>query len=44
MNAPGQLLTLNVRGGARICVPADINQITTYILLEQEDWFEVVRG
>jgi FkbM family methyltransferase len=37
---PGQLLTLNVRGGARICVPADINQITTYILLEQEDWFE----
>jgi len=36
----GQLLTLNVRGGARICVPADINRITTYILLEQEDWFE----
>ena len=40
MSDPGQLLTLNVRGGARICVPADINQITTYILLEQEDWFE----
>jgi FkbM family methyltransferase len=31
---------LNVRGGARICVPAVINRITPYVLLEQEDWFE----
>ena len=37
---PKQSLVLNVRGGARICVPADIEQITTYILLEQDDWFE----
>jgi FkbM family methyltransferase len=36
----GDILTLNVRGGARICVPGDINQITCYVLLEQEDWFE----
>ena len=33
-------LILNVRGGARICVPAVIERITPYILLEQEDWFE----
>ncbi len=40
MNAPGQQLTLNVRGGARLCVPDNVDQITTYVLLEQEDWFE----
>jgi len=33
-------LVLNVRGGARLCVPAEIGQITPYVLLEQEDWFE----
>ena len=33
-------LVLNVRGGVRLCVPADISQITPYVLLEQEDWFE----
>jgi FkbM family methyltransferase len=31
---------LNIRGGARICVPDSLDQITTYVLLEQEDWFE----
>ncbi len=36
----GDVMVLNVRGGARICVPAVLNQITPYILLEQEDWFE----
>lgn len=36
---PGRLV-LNVRGGARLCVPAVIDQITPYVLLEQEDWFE----
>ncbi len=35
-----QSLVLDIRGGARICVPADIGQITSYILLEQDDWFE----
>jgi FkbM family methyltransferase len=34
------MLVLNVRGGARICVPADLRLITPYILVEQEDWFE----
>ncbi|MBC7802824.1 MAG: FkbM family methyltransferase [Candidatus Parcubacteria bacterium] len=32
--------TLNVRGGARLAVPAALNQLSTNILLEQEDWFE----
>jgi len=35
-----QALVLNVRGGTRICVPDDVEQITSYMLLEQEDWFE----
>ncbi len=33
-------LKINVRGGSRICVPPDLNQAATYVLLEQEDWFE----
>lgn len=33
-------LALNVRGGARVCVPRSFTQITPYTLLEQEDWFE----
>lgn len=33
-------VVLNVRGGARICVPEALGQITPYVLLEQEDWFE----
>lgn len=36
----GEPLVLNVRGGARICVPRSIDQMTSYVLLEQEDWFE----
>jgi FkbM family methyltransferase len=39
MTSQGQFV-LNVRGGARICVPAAIQQMTPYILLEQDDWFE----
>ncbi len=31
---------INVRGGARMAVPAALDCVTTYILLEQEDWFE----
>jgi hypothetical protein len=33
-------LVLNVRGGFRIVVPADLGAISTYVFLEQEDWFE----
>jgi FkbM family methyltransferase len=36
----GPLLVLNVRGVARIFVPPDLGQTTSYIVLEQEDWFE----
>jgi len=31
---------LNVRGGARLCLPAVFDLITSYVVLEQEDWFE----
>jgi FkbM family methyltransferase len=37
---PQAALVVNVRGAARICVPPDLGQTTTYVLLEQEDWFE----
>ena len=33
-------LVVKVRGGAQICVPPTLDQMTSYILLEQEDWFE----
>ena len=33
-------LVLEVQGGARMVVPGDLRQTTTYVLLEQEDWFE----
>ncbi len=33
-------LVMNVRGGSRLCVPGRTSQMTTYVLLEQEDWFE----
>lgn len=33
-------LFVRVRGGARICVPHDLANITTFVLLEQEAWFE----
>ncbi len=36
----GEVRILNVQGGARIAVPAALDCLTTYILLEQEDWFE----
>jgi len=31
---------IEIEGGVTVCVPADINLMTPYILLEQEDWFE----
>ena len=37
---PAAELLLNVRGDARIAVLPSLAQTTTYVLLEQEDWFE----
>jgi FkbM family methyltransferase len=37
-------LTIRVKGGAAISVPASLNCITTYTLLEQEQWFEKEAG
>lgn len=31
---------IEIKGGAFVCVPNNINLLTPYILLEQEDWFE----
>ncbi len=33
-------LSVSIRGGASLEVPADIRALTTFVLLEQEDWFE----
>ena len=33
-------LTLQLTNGARLVVPASLDSITTYVLLEQEAWFE----
>jgi FkbM family methyltransferase len=35
-----QTWRVRVRGGSTICVPASPKYLTTYVLLEQEDWFE----
>jgi FkbM family methyltransferase len=35
-----QMLAVRIRGGLDICVPDDIALLTTYVLIEQEDWFE----
>ena len=40
MNLPAADWTLRMQGGARLQVPASLEQISTYVLLEQEDWFE----
>jgi FkbM family methyltransferase len=32
--------TLATRSGMTVCVPPSINSLTTYVLLEQEHWFE----
>lgn len=36
----GETLELTLDGGTRIVVPADLRTISTYVLLEQERWFE----
>jgi FkbM family methyltransferase len=33
-------LRIEVQGGATLCVPDALTNITTYVLLEQETWFE----
>lgn len=33
-------LTLRMRDGIKIIVPGNLDTITSYVLLEQEDWFE----
>jgi FkbM family methyltransferase len=40
VSAGAEELILNVRGGVRISVPANLALITPYVTLEQEDWFE----
>ena len=34
------MLKIEVKGGGKICVPESINRLSTYVLFEQEDWFE----
>lgn len=36
----GKSLVVRMKGGVDICVPASLDCLTTYVLLEQEDWFE----
>lgn len=38
--ASAEPLLLRLRGGLQIATPASIESYTTYILLEQEEWFE----
>ena len=35
-----ETLFVETRGGFQVCVPRSIASMTTYALLEQEDWFE----
>lgn len=39
-SSPGEGLALRLRDGDRMRVPAALHAITTYVLLEREDWFE----
>ena len=34
------MLTIRIAGDVSVCVPRDINLMSPYVLLEQEDWFE----
>jgi FkbM family methyltransferase len=38
--APAAQRIVEMHGGVRMCVPAGIQASSTYVLLEQEDWFE----
>lgn len=32
--------SLTIADGVKVCVPPDVRRMTTFVLLEQEDWFE----
>jgi len=38
--ADQDFIAIETAGGTRICVPPTADCLTTYVLLEQEDWFE----
>ena len=38
--AGGETLFVRIKGNVQVCVSNDIDQITPYVLLEQEGWFE----
>ena len=38
--AAGETLLVRIKGDVQVCVANDIDQITPYVLLEQEGWFE----
>ncbi|HUR40873.1 MAG TPA: FkbM family methyltransferase [Verrucomicrobiae bacterium] len=40
---PGEFL-VNVQGGGQVCVARDLSNMTTFVLLEQETWFEEELG
>lgn len=40
----GPSWTLSLKGGERIVVPANIRNFSSYVFLEQEDWFEAEAG
>ena len=40
MNDTVQPLIVEIEGGIALCLPPVLNTITTYVALEQEDWFE----
>ena len=40
IRVPANMLKLRLKGGVDICVPRNLDLISPYVLLEQEDWFE----
>ena len=40
MSAAVEPLLVEIEGGVILCLPPVLNTITTYVALEQEDWFE----
>src|SRR5690349_9510323 len=40
MSAPFEPLPVEIEGDITLCLPPVLNAITTYVALEQEDWFE----
>src|SRR5262245_51548646 len=40
MTPASDLMAVGMTGGIAVFVPATLGAITTYVLLEQEDWFE----